>query len=375
MDQKSGQRLKLYIVKCHVDKPLQVTIEPSKYEIPIQAGAALTDQRICDVNDHDNFSESISERNQRYSEATAMYWMYRHIGTESYIGIAHYRRRLKLSDIDLEQYMNDGVDIITTKCTNMKYSISEGHCRLNYAYDWKVFMDILEEREPDEFEFDRKVFDGNLFHAGSINVFRTELYKEYGDWCFPILNDFFERVPEKTDNYRRRDVGFIAESLSHLFVMKMIRDGKRVIEIPLIEYESEKWKYEEACNYENPDEVFNTCNSLYKQDKILQCAQVVSYYEANKYPPENRIHKLSQILFASQMERAELPQTMHDYLPKEFRSDINTLMYIWGALETAVKTHLIVNNSDSAAALKDFLELTHFSDIAVSVARKLVKDS
>ena len=42
-----SKTLKLYVVKSHVDKPIETEIKNSKYEIPIQAGAALTDKRIC----------------------------------------------------------------------------------------------------------------------------------------------------------------------------------------------------------------------------------------------------------------------------------------------------------------------------------------
>ena len=65
-------RLKLYVISCHTDKPLLEERPSSVYEIPIQAGAALTDMRTCAINDHDGFPESISDRNLRYSEVTAM---------------------------------------------------------------------------------------------------------------------------------------------------------------------------------------------------------------------------------------------------------------------------------------------------------------
>ncbi len=372
MNSENIQKLKIYVVKCHTDKALNEIPPRSKYEIDIQAGAALTDKRICDTNDHDGFPDSLSGRNMRYSEATAMYWIYRHIKDEEYIGIAHYRRRLKMSDNELEQYMNRGIDLITTNPITMNCSIREGHCTLNYAYDWEVFMDILKETEPEEYNFDHAIFEDRLFHPGNINIFRSELYKAFSDWCFPILNEFYKRVPEKTDIYRKRDVGFIAESLSHLFVMKLIRDGKKVVEVPLLQLKSNNWIREEACDYNNPDTVIDTCNSLYKQGKILQCSQIISYYETNRYPKDMRITKISQILFVSQEEQRVLPQTMHDYLPKAFRSDIYTLTYTWTALEKAVKTHLSFNNIESSDILRDFLDLTHFSDIAVSIAAGIV---
>ena len=110
---KETNRLAMYIICCHVDKPMEEGDLKSKYNIPLQAGAALTDKRICDLNDYDGFDDSISDRNKRYSEMTAMYWIGKHINTE-YVGVGHYRRRFLLSDSELDKYMDKGFDIISS---------------------------------------------------------------------------------------------------------------------------------------------------------------------------------------------------------------------------------------------------------------------
>ena len=79
------KKLIRYVVFSHVDKPTKVEIPKSKYEVSIQAGAALTDKRICEFNDHDGFTDSISDRNGRYSECTAIFWIGKHVESE-YVG-------------------------------------------------------------------------------------------------------------------------------------------------------------------------------------------------------------------------------------------------------------------------------------------------
>ena len=113
-DNEKTKRLKMYVVCCHVDKPMEEGDLKSVYNVPIQAGAALTDKRICKLNDYDDFPESISDRNKRYSEMTAMYRIGA-LNDSEYVGITHYRRRFLLSDKQLEEYMDKGFDIITTK--------------------------------------------------------------------------------------------------------------------------------------------------------------------------------------------------------------------------------------------------------------------
>ncbi len=123
-DLQQDKRLKRYIISCHVDKPLLEEEPFSVYNCPIQAGAALTEKRICELNDHDGFPESRSDRNDRYSEVTAMWWIGNHIDTP-YIGIEHYRRRFRLTDEEIAAYMDEGIDIITSYPICMSWSVED----------------------------------------------------------------------------------------------------------------------------------------------------------------------------------------------------------------------------------------------------------
>ena len=358
-----SKRLKLYIISCHVDKPLTQETPSSKYNVPIQAGAALTDMRTCKLNDLDDCPNSVSDRNRRYSEATAMYWISRHIDSD-YVGILHYRRRLDLTDEEYDRYMDDGVDIITTHLLNLGQSIETNYREVLYSTDWDLFMNILNEHDPSEYEFYRECLSSEMIHGSNINVFRAELYREYSEWAFPILDEFWKRSPEKTDIYQHRDVGFIAERLSHLFVMRMIRDGKKVVEVPIMDLRSEEWDCKKACDYSDQDEVFNTCDSLYKARQILRCCNVVGESVRRGGNKDPRIAKLSEVMVTGILERRELPLTMHEYLPIQFKSDLNTLLYIWDALKKALQTYILLKNEESSKMLDDILALTHFSNVA-----------
>ncbi len=363
MCEKTSARLKLYIVSCHVDKPLSQEPPKSEYDIPIQAGAALTDIRICELNDHDGFADSVSTRNRRYSEATAMYWVGRHLDSE-YVGIVHYRRRLDLTDEQYDRYMDEGVDIITTEPIDLGTSIENDYREVLYSADWDLFMDILKEKDPGEYEFYRECLSSNLIHACNINVFRAGLYRIFTDWAFPILDEFWKRSPEKTDVYQHRDVGFIAERLSHLFVMKMIRDGKKVVEAPLKDLRSEEWDCKKECDYGDLDAVFETCDRLYKAHQITKCCNVVGESVRRGGNKDPRIATLSEVMVTGILERRELSLTMHEYLPEQFRTDLNTLMYIWDAFKKALQTYMVLKNEESSKLLEEILALTHFSNVA-----------
>ncbi len=368
----SQSDLKLYIVSCHVDKPLTQTPPESKYDHMIQAGAALTDKRICPTNDMDDCPSNISDRNRRYSEASAMYWIGQHIDSE-YVGIVHYRRRLDLTDAQYEAFMNDGVDIITTHPLDIGKTIEQDYREVLYSADWDLFMDILQRNDPDDFEFAKKCYADNLIHACNINVFKADLYRQFSDWAFPIMDEFYRNSPEKTDVYQHRDVGFIAERLSHLFVMKMIRDGKKVVEAPLVDLRSDEWDCKKECDYSDTDAVFDTCDRLYRAGQITKCCNVLGESVRRGGKKDERLNRLSRVLTTGIIERRELPLTMHEYLPEELRKDLSTLLYVWDAFEKALDAYMTLKNDQSEKILEDCLHMTGFSKVAMREAMRALE--
>ena len=367
-------RLKLYVVMCHVDKPLQSKAPYSCFEIPIQAGAALTETRVTDINDMDDCETNISDRNSRYSEASAMYWVYKHIDSP-YVGILHYRRRLDLTDEDYVKYMDQGVDLITTEPGVYQYSIKDLYTKTHYASDWYLFMSILKRRDPGLFSFAEEIFDSCYFHQCNINVFKAEYYQEFCDWAFPILEEFYYNSPEKTDVYLHRDVGFIAERLSHLFVSKMKHDGKRVIEAPLLELPSGD-NIQSECDYNNNRNVMRTCERLFIQNQIYRCERVIGK-AIREYNGENdpELKSFSQALITGILERGQLSMTMFEYLPFELRSNLNTFLATWNGLIEIVRASVRAGAEEGDSVLNEYLSITHFSEIAVNEARIIAIDS
>ena len=84
----------VYEVHNHNDKPLANHPELNTWEIPIQAGAALTDRIISVVRD--NEGENISSKNKQYCEMTAVYWVWKN-AKHDWVGIEHYRRHLLIT--------------------------------------------------------------------------------------------------------------------------------------------------------------------------------------------------------------------------------------------------------------------------------------
>ncbi len=361
--------LKNYIICCHVDKKLTQQYPESVYDIKIQAGAALTDKRMCIINDMDNCEGCISDRNSRYSEATAMYWIGKHIDS-NYIGIMHYRRRLAVTDEQYLNLINNGADIITTELYDLGISIEKDYRETLYSCDWDLFMGILKARDPENYDFYRSLLcESTKIHICNVGVYKSELYKELCDWAFPILDDFYMQSPEKTDVYQHRDVGFIMERLTHLFVSRKERDGCRIETAQLVDLRSDEWDPEKECNSDDPSEIYDICNRLYQARQIIRCNNVLAVALRKGADKDEHLKLLSELFVTSIKERMEIPLSMHEYLPFEYRSNLNILIEVWKYFKIIVGLHYELNNAQTLDKLTEYMEITHFSRVALREAQ------
>ncbi len=372
---QNDKRLKLYIVSCHVDKPLKEGAPKSIYDCHIQAGAALTDQRTCPINDYDDCPDNISERNRRYGEGTAMYWINKHLNTH-YVGIMHYRRRLNLKDEDYSHFMDSDIDIITSVpirmiCsgnTNRHMSIEEHYRTALYSYDWDLLMRLIKQSNVDSYYYAKECFSQTALHACNINVMRSELYHEYCEWAFPICEEFYNERPEKFDIFQKRDIGYILERMTHLFIMNKKKEGLKIIEAPIIELDSKKWSAHNESDLNDATHVFNVCNELYDQNQISRISELLNV-ALNEYAiTDDRLCVLARMIVASHNERCEVPQTMFEYLPAQFRSNLVILTDIWSGFEQAVKLYYENQTNETLEKLDKYMSLTGFSKSALRTA-------
>ena len=293
--------------------------------------------------------------------------MYRHIDTP-YIGIAHYRRRLDLTDAQYNEFMDNDVDIITSVPHKLNESIEEQYKALCYSYDWEVFKGVLRRLDPSNYQFYLSCLNRNDMHLCNINVFKSELFKELCEWAFPICDEFAKLCHEKTDVYQHRDVSFIMERLSHLFVMLKAKEGKNIIEADMVKFDSFEWDAYDECDYTDSDEVYAICNRLYKENRIIRCKYVMGYALRNGLEKDHRLRSFAEILSASIEERNNLPMTMHEYLPKEFRSSLDILIPIWDGLKKISRLYNQNDDETIKQKFREYVSMTHFSNEAFRVA-------
>lgn len=159
----------IYTARCHADRKLKEDLSRYSWEIPIQAGAALTEQRICKICD--NQGENISHKNKQYCELTALYWIWKNDYSD-YAGLCHYRRHFELDAIILGKLACSGIDVVLTLPILNFPSVGKVYSHDHVGYDWKVMMEAIRVLEPDYVETANTLQDGNFYYGYNMFIAR-----------------------------------------------------------------------------------------------------------------------------------------------------------------------------------------------------------
>lgn len=223
---KAGNRkpaVSVYMSRFHKDQKLEHVHALQDWVHPIQAGAALTAERVASLCD--NTGNNISEKNGNYSELTALYWIAQNASAE-YLGLFHYRRVLDIGEKDLLRLKENDIDVLLPYPTIHFPNISEHHRRYLKEADWKAMMTALKELAPEYAAAVPKMFTGKYFYNYNMFLAKEEILKEYCNWLFPILQRTEElSVPagcERADRY----IGYLGENLTTLYFLYHQKDFK-----------------------------------------------------------------------------------------------------------------------------------------------------
>ena len=204
-----------YIVVNVADRILAEDVyKITKYDVTIQSGCALTDKRIAELAD--DTGDNISQRNPSYSELTALYWVWKNQKSK-YVGWRHYRRLFAVNEMELEQYMAEGIDVIMPQPMILSDSIEKQYIEASTMDTWIVMLQVLARRHPDYYRAAKAVFKLNVFFPYCMGIWSWEYFDEYCSWLFPILDEVYEVIGEKWDVYQNRYIAFLAERLHSLY--------------------------------------------------------------------------------------------------------------------------------------------------------------
>ena len=202
--------------KFFKDKQLNGNHDVPSYVNPVQAGAALTDVQVAELQD--DKGDNISHKNVNYSELTAMYWIGKHVSSE-YMGLFHYRRMLDVKDEDLLRLKENDIDVILPYPTVHYPNIDEHHKRYLKKQDWDAMLQALEELTPEYAKRLPEIFKGQFFYNYNMLIAKEAVFKDYCNWLFPILQRTEELSVPKGSERADRYIGYLGENLTTLYFM------------------------------------------------------------------------------------------------------------------------------------------------------------
>lgn len=207
----------IYMAKSIFDKPVE-NCRLSKYILPVQAGAALTECRIADLTDDAGLN--ISFKNRQYCELTVLYWIWKNTETP-WVGLCHYRRQFILSDEEIEMLPQTDIDVILPVPSICQPSVGDNYRERHSRQDWEHLLELIQDKYPEFYDLAMQLWEspyfGNLYYTCNMFIMKKEILNDYCDWLFPILLEMEQFGGEKEDPYQNRYLGFISERLMSLY--------------------------------------------------------------------------------------------------------------------------------------------------------------
>ncbi|MBQ9134838.1 MAG: DUF4422 domain-containing protein [Lachnospiraceae bacterium] len=207
----------VYMAKSVYDKPIRESFSASYIET-VQAGAALTEERIAELTDC--MGENISRKNRQYCELTVLYWMWKN-ATASWVGLCHYRRHFILTEEEMAWLPESGIDVVLPVPSICQPSIGDNYRKRHEAKDWEYLLNVLKEKYPEMYDLAVSLWEtpefGNLYYTCNMFIMKKQVMDVYCAWLFPILEEVERFAGEKEDTYQNRYPGFLAERLLTLY--------------------------------------------------------------------------------------------------------------------------------------------------------------
>lgn len=189
---------------------------------------------------HHALGDNIHDKNPRYGELTALYWIWKNDKQNEIIGLCHYRRFFikpshkgeiikSLSERKFGSSYNllaknfatllSAVDWILPKPAVLCNSVEEEYVKYHPKEDLALMRQIMTELEPTYLKSFNQFLMGNTQYMYNMFVTSQNRLNQYCEWLFPLLFEFEKRHQiNREDLYQQRVMGFLAERLLNVYI-------------------------------------------------------------------------------------------------------------------------------------------------------------
>ena len=212
--------IKLFRVQSAVDVPLTEPIPEYEYIVPLQAGAALDKERVCEQTD--DTGDNISELNRYFNELSCLYWLWKN--TEyKYTGICHYRRLFE-SDHALTNLINGKADVILPSPALVYPDLKGYYLGWGIKTYYQVMLDVIREHYEDYYDTAVWCADHAIFIPNNICIANRVILNDYCTFLFGVLFKVEERIEDMDTEKQERC--WLSEHVSTIYFMHRIREDK-----------------------------------------------------------------------------------------------------------------------------------------------------
>lgn len=187
--------------------------------IPIQGGVIKSNFDLGFARD--DFGDNISAKNNRYSEWSVIYWIWKNCKDVEYIGLNHYRRYfdINITVDNVDELMKD-IDLIAVRKHNMsKRSRLKDLASMTSQEDAYLFADSILTICPDcKDALLKYLYDSRRSYPYSMFLMRREQFEDYCNFIFPILFDLESRIKEHGYSRQQRALGYFGEFSLGLYI-------------------------------------------------------------------------------------------------------------------------------------------------------------
>ncbi|GFI44968.1 hypothetical protein IMSAGC019_00278 [Lachnospiraceae bacterium] len=206
----------IYMAVSHKDKPLKGEYEEAPWIKKIQAGAALTEDRIVEITDEG--ADSLSTRNSLYCELSASYYIWKY-SNYRITGLFHYRRILNVTEEQLHLMEAKKIDVILPLPFVCYPDASGQYGRYLMPEDIYVMHEVLQEFEIDKMPEIERILQSPYLYNYNMLIARREVFYDYCSWMFPLLEKIVDRCEKEKREKLPRYAGRIGEVLTSLYFM------------------------------------------------------------------------------------------------------------------------------------------------------------
>ncbi len=215
----------VYMAVSHNDKVLKNSYQDENFVRRIQVGTALADQALQNVQGFDNTADNISSRNPLYGELTATYWAWKN-DMHDIMGLFHYRRVLNVTERQLGILEAGEADVILPLPFVCYPDTSGQYDRYLCKEDIQIMWDVLKKRHPAMYEAAVSVLKDRYLYNYNILIARREVYEDYCEWMFPMLEEITVRCEAVSGDRMPRYIGRIGEVLTSVYFLVNDKEWK-----------------------------------------------------------------------------------------------------------------------------------------------------